>query len=223
MTGTVKSQLLTTPYTIAPTPTSFVITVPPSGLDTFQFIGNVLIKGTVINIHASIAVPLGTVTSTAIAPFSRVKITGAKSEFVYTNGTDSTSLYVGGSCAGTVYTPPPASKVTPKLQSESVQVITSLDGVHTVRDVRNAPIDPAATTGRTFLQFYAFGVRDAADVRVEIAGEKVPVVYSGASGHFGGLDEVTVEIPRSLSGRGDVEAILTADGETAEPVRIHIQ
>jgi hypothetical protein len=32
-----------------------------------------------------------------------------------------------------------------------------------------------------------------------------------------------VEIPRSLAGMGDVEATLTVDGQTAEPVHIHIQ
>jgi uncharacterized protein (TIGR03437 family) len=221
LTGTVKSQLLIMPYTIPPTPTAFIITVPTTGTDNFEFIGNVTIAGSTINVKASIAVPLGTVTSTTIAPFSSVKITTSKSEFIYTQGTSPTALSVTGTGSATVYTPP--AKVTPKLQSESVQVITSLDGVHTVQDVRNAPIDPAATTGRTFLQFYASGVRDAAEVRVQVGGQNVPVLYSGASGHFDGLDEVMVEIPRSLTGMGDVEAILTVDGQTAEPVHIHIQ
>jgi hypothetical protein len=37
------------------------------------------------------------------------------------------------------------------------------------------------------------------------------------------LDEVTVEVPRGLAGMGDVDVVLTADGQTASPVRIHIQ
>jgi len=222
LTGTVKSQLLVTPYTIPPTPTAFIVQVPASGQDSFQIIGNVTIAGSTVNIHAAIAVPFGTITTTGIAPFSSVAIKTSKSEFIYSQGSNSTSLSVNGTAAGNVYTPP-ASKVTPKLQSESVQVISSLDGVHTVQGVRSAPIDPAASTGRTFLQFYASGVRDAAEVRVRVAGQNVPVLYSGASGHFAGLDEVMVEIPRSLAGMGDVEATLTVDGQTAEPVHIHIQ
>jgi uncharacterized protein (TIGR03437 family) len=73
------------------------------------------------------------------------------------------------------------------------------------------------------LQFYASGVRDAADVHVQIAGQEAPVRYAGASGHFPGLDEVTVELPRSMAGMGDVDVVLTVDGQAASPVRIHIQ
>jgi uncharacterized protein (TIGR03437 family) len=58
---------------------------------------------------------------------------------------------------------------------------------------------------------------------VQIAGQDVPVRYAGATGHFPGLDEVTVEVPRSLAGIGDADVVLTADGQTASPVRIHIQ
>jgi uncharacterized protein (TIGR03437 family) len=76
---------------------------------------------------------------------------------------------------------------------------------------------------RVMLQFYASGVRDASEVHVQIAGQDVPVLYAGASGHFPGLDEVTVEVPRSLTGFGDVDVAMTVDGQTASPVRIHIQ
>jgi uncharacterized protein (TIGR03437 family) len=86
-----------------------------------------------------------------------------------------------------------------------------------------APVDPGASGDTVMLQFYASGVRDASEVHVQIAGQDVPVRYSGASGHFPGLDEVTVDLPRSLAGTGDVDVVLTADGQTASPVRIHIQ
>jgi uncharacterized protein (TIGR03437 family) len=66
-------------------------------------------------------------------------------------------------------------------------------------------------------------VSDASEVHVQIAGQEVPVRYFGASGQFPGLDEVSVELPRSLSGIGDADVVLTVDGETASPVRIHIQ
>jgi len=32
-----------------------------------------------------------------------------------------------------------------------------------------------------------------------------------------------VEVPRSLAGMGDVDVVMTADGQAAGPVRIHIQ
>jgi uncharacterized protein (TIGR03437 family) len=89
--------------------------------------------------------------------------------------------------------------------------------------MRAAPVDLGAPSDTVMLRFYASGVRDASDVHVRIAGQDVPVIYSGASGHFPGFDEVTVELPRSLAGMGDVDVVLTADGQTASPVRIHIQ
>jgi len=73
------------------------------------------------------------------------------------------------------------------------------------------------------LQFYASGVREASEVRVQIAGQDVPVLHSGASADFPGLDEITVEVPRSLAGMGQVDVVLTADGETASPVHVSIQ
>lgn len=73
------------------------------------------------------------------------------------------------------------------------------------------------------MKFYASGVRGASDVRVQIGGDEVPVLYASASGYFPGLDEVMVQAPRSLAGRGVTEVTLTADGQTADPVRIYFQ
>jgi hypothetical protein len=134
-----------------------------------------------------------------------------------------TSLAMLGTAAGTVYTGAGA-KASLLLHSDGVQVITAhTDGTHSVRAMRAAPVDPAASSDTTMLQFYASGVRDASEVHVQIAGQEVPLLYSGAAGHFPGLDEVTVEIPRTMAGMGDVDVVLTADGQAANPVRIHIQ
>jgi uncharacterized protein (TIGR03437 family) len=73
------------------------------------------------------------------------------------------------------------------------------------------------------LQFYASGIRNAGEVRVRIDGEEVAVLYSGAADRFSGLDQVSVQVPRSLAGRGEVEVLLTKDGQTAGPVRLQIQ
>src|ERR1035441_2747198 len=138
-------------------------------------------------------------------------------------GNYTTSLSIIGTAAGTIYTPP-AAKATPLLHKDAVQVITiHADGTQSVRPLQGAPVDPAATLDKVMLQFYASGVRDAAEVHVQIAGQEVPVLYAGASGHFPGLDEVVVEVPRNLAGFGEVDVATTVDGETASPVRIHIQ
>jgi hypothetical protein len=134
-----------------------------------------------------------------------------------------TTLSVIGTVSGTVYTGS-AVNASALLQTDAVQVITAhADGTQSVRPIQAAPIDLAASSDTVMLRFYASGVQDASSVNVQIAGQDVPVRYAGAAGHFAGLDEVTVEVPRSLAGMGDVDAVLTADGQTASPVRIHIQ
>jgi hypothetical protein len=134
-----------------------------------------------------------------------------------------TELSIIGKASATVYTPSDV-KASALLHSGAVQVITAqADGTQTVRPLQMGPVDPGASLGKTMLQFYASGVRDASEVHVQIAGQDVPVLDFGAAGHFPGLDEVTVEVPRSLAGSGDVDVVMTADGQAAAPVRIHIQ
>jgi|ERR1035441_8138773 hypothetical protein len=165
-------------------------------------------------------------TSGATAPAWNDTVGGTTNDgsVVWTcKGVLSTTLAVIGKAAGNVYTPP-AAKASPLLHTNAVQVLTAhADGTQSVRPMQGAPVDPGATLDRVMLQFYASGVRDASEVHVQIAGQDVPVLYAGASGHFPGLDEVTVEVPRSLTGFGDVDVAMTVDGQTASPVRIHIQ
>jgi hypothetical protein len=164
-------------------------------------------------------------TSGATAPAWNNTLNGTTTDNTVTwscQGVLSTTLSVIGTAAGNVETP--TVKNSPVLHNNAVQVITGhADGSQTVRPLEAAPLDPAASTDKILLQFYASGVRDASEVHVQIAGQEVPVVYAGAAGHFPGLDEVTVEIPRSLSGMGDSDVVLTADGQTASPVRVRIQ
>jgi uncharacterized protein (TIGR03437 family) len=86
-----------------------------------------------------------------------------------------------------------------------------------------APIDLGASSDVVALEFFAAGVRDGAAIEVRIGELSVPVLYAGAAEHFAGLDQVSVQLPRSLAGIGDVDVLLTVDGQTAEPVRVHIQ
>jgi hypothetical protein len=133
-----------------------------------------------------------------------------------------TQLAIIGTASGTASVAGPKAGVL--LHTGAVQVITThADGTQSERPLQGAPVDLFASSDKVMLQFYASGVRDAAELRVQIAGQEVPVVYAGAAGHFPGLDEVIVEVPRSLAGTGEVDVVLTADGQTAGPVRVAIQ
>jgi hypothetical protein len=279
-TGTVNSSLITTPYTIKPTAVTFVLVDPATGDDLVQVEGNLTVFGSLIFIHASIALPPGTLTSTAIAPFAGVAIVTADSAFTYsypswsastvysagqeivdpsgnaqkvitagtsgatapvwndtlngdtTDGTvvwtclgpyTATELSVVGGASGTA-SKESGVKTDALLRLEGAQVITEhADGSQSARPLSAAPVDLLASSDKTMLRFYASGVQEASEVHVQIAGQDVPVRYFGASGYFPGLDEVIVEVPRSLAGRGQVEVALAADGQTASPVNVHIQ
>ncbi len=280
LTGTVKSALTTTPYTIKATPLTFILDAPPTGPDLVEVEGNLTVFGSLVSIHGSIALPAGTLPNTSIGPFSKVSIVTASSAFTYsypnwqksityavgqqildpkgnaqkvqtagtsgatapawneTNGGTTndgtvvwvcegpytiTELSIIGTASGTAI-PAAGPKAGALLHSTAVEVITAhADGTQSVRPLQGAPVDLLASSDKVMLRFYASGLREASEVRVQIAGQDVPVLHSGASADFPGLDEITVEVPRSLAGMGQVDVVLTADGETASPVHVSIQ
>ena len=75
---------------------------------------------------------------------------------------------------------------------------------------------------RLFLDLYATGVRlaDPARVQVLIGGEPVTPLFAGAQPQFPGLDQVTLELPRSFAGRGKVDVVVVADGIRSLPVEL---
>jgi hypothetical protein len=167
----------------------------------------------------------GTSGTTAPVWNKTVGVTTTDNTIVWTNEgpLQPTTLTVFGTASATVATGSTA-KAAAFLHNDAVQVITAhVDGTQSVRPMQAAPAYPGMESDRVMLHFYASGVSDASEVHVQIAGQEVPVRYFGASGQFPGLDEVSVELPRSLSGIGDADVVLTVDGETASPVRIHIQ
>jgi uncharacterized protein (TIGR03437 family) len=58
------------------------------------------------------------------------------------------------------------------------------------------------------------------DVRIAAGPENLPALFAGPQGAYTGLDQVNVQLPRSLAGRGDVDILLTVDGKLANIVRI---
>lgn len=77
-----------------------------------------------------------------------------------------------------------------------------------------------------YLSLYGTGIRNRtspANVACTIGGISVPVRYAGAQGGFEGLDQVNVDLPLNLRGKGETDLVLTVDGRTANPVRVNIQ
>ena len=87
-----------------------------------------------------------------------------------------------------------------------------------------SPINMGSGTDQVYLTLYGTGVEaaGASNVTVMLGGVSAPVLYAGSAG-FTGVDQVNVQLPASLAGKGNVEVQLTAGGVAANPVTITIQ
>lgn len=74
---------------------------------------------------------------------------------------------------------------------------------------------------RLFLDLYATGVRGSENAQVLIGGETITPLYAGAQPQFVGLDQVTVELPRSFAGRGRVEVTIVSGGVRSNTVELN--
>ncbi|MGH7817133.1 MAG: hypothetical protein ACREOR_07070, partial [Candidatus Binatia bacterium] len=87
------------------------------------------------------------------------------------------------------------------------------------------PIDLGPATDQVFVILFGTGIRyrsSLSAVSVRLGGENATVLFVGAQGDFVGLDQLNVQVPRTLAGRGEIDWTLTADGKTANTVRINI-
>lgn len=79
---------------------------------------------------------------------------------------------------------------------------------------RLRPIDLGPEGDRVFLILYLSGIRNAKQehVRVLLGGQSLPVLYVGASPEFTGLDQINMELPRSLIGSGVISLSVSVAG-----------
>lgn len=225
LTGSVHSGLLgSTPVNIASSEATIIQALDTNKYDQFTMEAPVKVVGISLTIKAVIILPWGTIANPYLHPFSPIALAPGNATVTYSNGSDSTVLAIEtGSLTATIPSGGTAA-LSPVLHANGIQsVITHADGSATVRPVGSDPVELGMSTDAVTLRFFAAGVSGASEVHMTIAGEDVPVSYAGASGYFPGLDEVIVQLPRSLVGRGATEAILSAGGQTSSPVRISIQ
>ncbi len=88
------------------------------------------------------------------------------------------------------------------------------------------PIDLGLETDQVFLVAFGTGFRFRSaitSVSATIGGTPAPVTFAGAQGSFVGLDQSNIQIPRSLVGRGEVDVVLTVDGQPSNTVRVNFK
>lgn len=88
------------------------------------------------------------------------------------------------------------------------------------------PLDFGAAGNRMFLALYGSGIKgriDLSSVTARVGGIEAPVSFADAQGGYVGLDQVNIEIPRDLIGRGEVQVEVFVDGQTVNVVTISIK
>ena len=77
-----------------------------------------------------------------------------------------------------------------------------------------------------YVSFYGTGIRNRSslgNVTVTISSATAPVQYAGPAPGFEGLDQVNVGLPLTLRSSGEVNVVLTVDGQSSNAVTIQIQ
>lgn len=88
------------------------------------------------------------------------------------------------------------------------------------------PIDLGPETEQVFLILFGTGIRHRsalAAVTTLLGGTNAEVLFAGPQGGFVGLDQINLRLPRSLTGRGHLDVVLTADAKTANTVHVNIK
>ena len=76
-----------------------------------------------------------------------------------------------------------------------------------------------------YLLLFGSGVRAAqpGDTAVTVGGELAPVLYAGAHPDLVGLDQINIQLPPSLAGRGEIEIQLTTAGKSANKLTLRVE
>jgi uncharacterized protein (TIGR03437 family) len=88
------------------------------------------------------------------------------------------------------------------------------------------PLDLGPEGEQVYLLLFGTGIRhrsSLSSVIAAIGGADAEVSFAGAQPDLVGLDQVNVLLPRSLSGRGNAELLLTVDAQMANVVRVNIK
>ena len=82
-----------------------------------------------------------------------------------------------------------------------------------------------ADVAPNYLVLFGTGFRNRSSLyglQVFIGNVAAKIQYAGAQPSFVGLDQLNLELPRELRGRGEIELVLTVDGRTANRVKINV-
>ena len=76
------------------------------------------------------------------------------------------------------------------------------------------------------MTLYGTGVRNRTSldtVKATVGGVDAPILFAGPQGTFPALDQVNVQIPASVAGRGNVPIVVTIEGQSSNQAVINVR
>lgn len=134
------------------------------------------------------------------------------------NGTVSTGIVSVNNVAPAIFTANSSGSGFPA----AVLLRLKINGAQVFESI-GPPIEFLPNDDRLFLILYLCGVKRSApdSVRVNISGTQITPSYFGEAPGLVGLDQINLELPRSLSGRGQTSLVVSVNGSiNSNPVRI---
>lgn len=89
-----------------------------------------------------------------------------------------------------------------------------------------AQIDVSNSQDQVFLLLFGTGIRGRSslgNVVAKIGETPLPMLYAGPQGSLVGLDQLNLQLPASLAGRGDADLVLVVDGKAANLGRLNFR
>ncbi len=120
-----------------------------------------------------------------------------------------------------------AAAIALRIKTDGSQVAEPLLQLNqTTNKYEAVPLTICDGTEPLFLLAFGTGFRNRstlANVSATIGGTSAEVIFAGAQGVFVGLDQANICIPSSLAGRGNVNVVLTVDGNASNSVAIKVK
>lgn len=102
--------------------------------------------------------------------------------------------------------------------------VASRDGQNFDILLSDADGAPVPIDAGNYAALFGTGMRfSSTPMKITIGGVDIEPLFFGPQGSLEGVDQVNLQIPQSLAGKGDVDLVLTLDGKTSNTVKLRIR
>ena len=101
----------------------------------------------------------------------------------------------------------------------SYEPVARFDGSRYVPE----PVRFDSSSDQVYLVLYGTGLRSGREVTAKIGGIDSNIAYVGAAPGFAGLDQVNIQVPFVLRGRGELEVLLSVENAPTNTVLINVR